>query len=387
MKEFVNQKEAVNYFVEWMRRPKKNKALLFYGPPGVGKSALIEAYAKENNLDVVQMNASDFRSAKDINEVIGKSMVQQTLFKRGKIFFIDEVDGLFGRGDFGGAAELVNAIRESKHPIVLSANNPYNPKLKALRNYCTLIKFDKISVWDLEKRLRHICEDEGIEADDSVLKMLARMSNGDLRSAIMDLENISSGRKLITSKYLEDLGYRERERNVFDALKIIFKTRSVMAAKLALNDLDKDPEELLWWIENNVAREYERPEEVALAFEALSKADMFRQKIRARQNWKLLAYMIDMMTAGVAVSKKEMYRKFVKYQYPDNIIILGSSKQSRKSASELYKKLSEYFHCSSRKFKSQTLPYLRVMMSSRKFKADFMAGSGISSDELKILLG
>ena len=387
LNQFVNQKEAVKILDEWNKKPPKNKVLLFYGPPGVGKSALIEAYAEENNLDLIQMNASDYRSAKQIKEVIGKSISQQTLFKKGKIFFIDEIDGLFGREDFGGAGELIAIIKKSRYPIVFAANNPYNPKLRSLISYCLLIKFSKISVWDIEKRLKEICKDEGIAYDEDVLRQLARVCNGDLRSAITDLEIVASGGEKLSLKDLEDLSPREREKNIFDSLKIIFKTKSALSAKLALNNVDKDFDEIFWWVENNIINEYETPEELVAAYDALSKADMFKRRISSRQNWRLQSYMIDMMTAGVAVSKKEVYKKFVKYQYPNNIIVLGATKQIRKEAKELNVKFTSYFHCSTRKFKSQVLPYLKIILRNKKFKEKFLSQFGITIDDLKVLFG
>lgn len=91
LKEFVNQQEALDSFLKWMKtwRP-ESKALLFYGSPGTGKTALVEAYAYENKVDLIQLNASDYRSAKQIKEILGTSMQQQSLFRRGKIFMIDE---------------------------------------------------------------------------------------------------------------------------------------------------------------------------------------------------------------------------------------------------------------------------------------------------------
>lgn len=359
LKEFVNQKEAVEEFLKWIKRWKPGKALLFYGMPGVGKTALIEAYAKENDLEFIEMNASDYRSASQIQEVLGQSMLQSPLFKRGKIFLIDEIDGLVGREDYGGVKEIIKIIQDSKFPIIMTANNPWDQKFRALRKYCNLIQFGKISVWDIEKRLSQICEKEKIKTDKEVLRRLAKMAEGDLRSAINDLETISQGKKEIAAKELEALSYRERETSIFDALKIIFKTQTALVAKLAIENTDKDPDEIFWWIENNIAREYEKPEEIAKAYDALSKADLFKQWIKYKQNWRFRAYMIDMMTGGVALSKKEMYRKFTKYQYPSKIAVLGRTKLQRREEREELEKLSKALHCSTRKVKKEFLPYLR----------------------------
>ncbi len=70
--------------------------------------------------------------------------------------------------------------------------------------------------------------------------------------------------------------------------------------------------------------------------------------------------MIDMMTAGVALSKKEMYKKFSRYQYPENIKFLSISKQRRMGDKEKLLELSKQLHCSTRKIRSEFLPYIKI---------------------------
>lgn len=364
LKEFVNQIESLDTFLKWIKKWRQGgQALLFHGMPGVGKTSLVEAYCSENKLDLIQLNASDYRSAKQIKEVIGKSMQQQSLFKRGKMLMIDEIDGIAGKADYGGVKEIIDIIKSSAHPIILTANNPWDKKLISLRRYCKLVEFKGITVWDIEKRLKEICEKEGIKVKGDVLRQIAKRSKGDLRSSMNDLEIISEGRKEISANDVEILGYREREINIFEVMRNIFKTQNALAAKLSVNSSDKDPDEIFWWIETNIANEYEDPKEIAKAFDALSKADIFRSRISSRQNWGFKAYMIDLMTAGVATAKKEMYRKFTRYQYPSNIATLGRTKKMRKEEKEKLLELSNQLHCSTRKIRSEYLPFLRIMKS------------------------
>jgi replication factor C large subunit len=387
LKEFVNQKEAVDVFLKWINKWKPgSKALLFHGIPGVGKTALIEAYTGEKSFEFIEMNASDFRSAQQIQEVLGQSMKQSPLFKKSKIFLIDEIDGIAGREDLGGVGAVIKIVKESRFPVILTANDPWNQRLRTLREYCDLVEFKKISIWDIERRLKEICEKEKIKFDQEVLKQLARESKGDLRSAINDLESISQGKKTIVASDAEQIGFREREINIFEVMRNIFKTKNALAAKLTVGDSDKDPDEIFWWIENNITNEYEKPEEIARAFDLLSKADIFRQRISSRQNWRLKAYMIDLMSAGVATAKKEMYRKFTRYQYPRNIMILGRTKKGRAVAKGVLGKISTQLHCSTRKTREEFLPFIRVMIKNPSFKREFIQKFEIEKDDLKTLL-
>lgn len=386
LKEFVNQKEAVEIFLKWIKRWKPgNKSLLFYGMPGTGKTALIHAFASEKNLEFIELNASDWRSASQIQEVLGQSMLQKPLFKKSKIFLIDEVDGIAGREDLGGVGAIIKIIKESAYPCILTANNPWDSKFRTLRQYCQLVQFGKIHVFDIEKRLKQICEKEKIKYDKEVLRQLAKRAEGDLRSAMNDLETISQGKKEITVGDLEILGYRERETNIFEVIRNIFKTQTALAAKLAINTADKDPEEIFWWIENNIAREYEDPEEIAKAYDALSKADIFKHWISSRQNWRFKAYMIDLMTAGVSVAKKETYRKFTRYQYPSNIIVLGRTKGRRSAAGEVLGRLSQQFHCSTKKIRNEYLPFLKIILKNKKMRDSIATSFNLTKDDFSSL--
>jgi len=94
-----------------------------------------------------------------------------------------------------------------------------------------------------------------------------------------------------------------------------------------------------------------------------------------------------MMTGGVAVAKSKPYAKFTRYQYPSNIIILGRSKEGRAAVKDVLKKFSAANHCSIKKFRSEMLPFLRIMMKNSKFKKSFSESHGIDKEDAKNLDG
>src|SRR3989344_8981327 len=85
----------------------KKKAVILHGPPGTGKTSLAYALASEMDFEILELNASNLRDKEQVNKIIEPASVQQSLFKRGKVILIDEVDGISAR-DRGGLQELLD---------------------------------------------------------------------------------------------------------------------------------------------------------------------------------------------------------------------------------------------------------------------------------------
>lgn len=357
--EVIGQEKPVSEFLLWYNQWKPGKkAALLVGSAGVGKTCLVEALGNEKNLEIIEINASDERTENSIKEIVGQSMSQRTLFKRGKIFLIDEIDGISGREDRGGIRQIIKLIKESHFPVVLTANNVYDKKLALLKEYCQVINFGKVNFWAMLRRLEQICQNEGIKCSKDVLKQLAKKAEGDMRSALNDLEVFSKTNMALRD--LGNIGEREVETDIFEVMKMVFKTKSPLAVRISIDSSNRDPEEVFWWIEQNIPNEYEKPEEISMALSFLAKADLFRARMQKNQEWRLLKYMIDLMGGGVAVSKKEMYKKFSRFEYPEKIRYFGSTKLERKDKKEELLLLSERLHCSTYKIKKEYLPFFKL---------------------------
>lgn len=90
----IGNEEAKTAFVDWLKSKRHTKkAVLLFGPPGVGKTTLVNAAANEFGFRVIEMNASDTRTEKAINKVAGPatSFVALDTFSsksRGNILFL-----------------------------------------------------------------------------------------------------------------------------------------------------------------------------------------------------------------------------------------------------------------------------------------------------------
>lgn len=379
LKEIVAQKRAVEQTLNFVRNFKKGKALFLYGPTGIGKTSIVEALANEMGYNLIRLNANDKRTAEEIEKIITTSKMKD-LFHKGKIILIDEMEGLSG-GDRGAVGAIVKLIKESEFPVFLVGSDPYLTKLKSLRNHCTLVKMSKIPTPSIEKRLREIVQKEGIEVDDYVLKSLARFSQGDLRSAIMDLQTISENKKSITRQDMEGIGYRDRESTIFETLPSVFNSGNIKAARNALENSDKDPDELFYWIENNVKEEFSG-EELKKAYEVISKADIFKNLVLKQRNYRFRIYMLDIL-ASLSVIRGYKHG-FVSYKPPKYFMDLARTRIKRAFLENLYKKIGNVTHSSARAVKENYVPYLKIILKQSKDKE--IEGLELTEEEVEFLM-
>ncbi|MBN2330644.1 MAG: replication factor C large subunit [Candidatus Aenigmarchaeota archaeon] len=376
IEELVGQKKAVFETYDFLNRWRPGEALLFHGPAGVGKTLLAEIAASERDWTLVQVNASDTRSGKDLEGLLEQSSRQRTLFHEGKLILIDEVDGISGH-ERGAAPSLLKIIKSSKFPMILIANDPWKPKLRPLRQHCRLVKFSRVPYPSIAKRLKEMAKLEGKSADDEVLKDLARWASGDMRSAVLDFQLLSTGKQKVTGKDLESLGFRERQRTITDVLPTLFFSGSLKASRKVIREIDKDPDEVFWWLESNLAVAYKDKGSLADGYELLAKADMFRSLVSRQQNWRFKAYMVDMLS-GISLFKDD-HHGFVPFKPPYRILMMGQTKHKRAMLKSLSAKLGEHLHVSGRIVIRDYLPLMRFLL--RKGEG-LPPEVGLSEDEI-----
>lgn len=353
-----NQKEELSEWAEnWEQG---DKPVLLHGPAGTGKTSLVEVLANELGYELVETNASDVRTKSKLKSELKEATRQASFFGSQKLILIDEVDGM-GRSDRGGTQELNEIVDESRFPVVMTANDAYDSKIRTLRNKSEMIEIGSVHTNSINAHLKQILEEEGIEYEEKAVKRIARQAGGQMRSAINDLESVARGRDRLEAGDLTSLGYRDSEKDVFEALKMVFKTETAETANRATDNLDEDAETFMQWLRENVPREYQESGDVMDAYDWLSKADIFNGRIRKTQNWKLLKYVYMLSTVGVALGKDEKYEGWTKYQYPSKIQQMGSSRAARNRLETIGKKVGEKLHVSVEKSK-QMMPFLATML-------------------------
>ena len=396
---------------EWNSGAPKKRAIILSGKPGTGKTSSAYALANDHGWTVIELNTSDARNATKIKRIATSGAINETFDEHGrfvssqdggrKLIILDEADNLYERieganntdadlSDKGGKKAIVDTIKITSQPMILIVNDYYSlikGSGEILKDICTLIRFHDPYSSAVSNLLRKICVAEGINVDQKVIQTIADRCKGDIRSAVNDLQSICVDKKQVDAHSLDVLGYRDREKIIFDALREIFKTQNVKSIRESMSHLDADPGTILLWINENLPNEYRDIGDLNNGYDALSKADVFLGRTNRRKNFALWSYACDIMNGGVATAKTHNYPN-ERYNFPTWLRELKASKSNRDIRDSIVKKISEAFHNSNNKSKGFLLMYFQHMFrNDMHFAVKMKQRFDFTESEIKYLLG
>jgi replication factor C large subunit len=339
--DLIGQEPAINEIKQFIREFPKKRALILHGPAGTGKTSLVIAAAKENNLDILELNASDLRNKKQLEQILKPASAQMSLFQRGKILLMDEVDGVTGT-DIGGIPELIRVIETTSHPMIMTCNDVWQSKLSQVRTKSKMVEMKPLDLGTMVSLLSIICEKENIRKEPIFLKQIAIKAQGDVRAALNDLQAYSEGDSIIDIKERRDV-----EDSIFNILKRLFKEREPFLEIFDSSSLSID--EIFLWLEENIPKEYKN-ETLVRAYSALSKADVFRGRIYKNNSYRFLIYQNVFQSAGISFAKKmPLPQSFTRYERPKRVLKIWMHNQKTEKKKSIAKKLAKYAHCSTRR--------------------------------------
>jgi replication factor C large subunit len=366
----IGNEDAKATFVEWLKsKRRKKKAVLLYGPPGVGKTALANAAANEFGFRIIEMNASDTRTEKAINKIAqpATSFAGLDTFatgSKGNLLFLDEVDGVAGREDRGGIGAIVKIVEASRVPVIMAANDPDLQKIRPLKKVCVLIRFHQLRIPLIIEILRRICRMEHVEAEFEALERIAQNSKGDVRSAVNDLQSLSEAGKVLTLQDTMVLRARNKNISMEETLRGFFAVKSLAEAENLLRRSSVDYDDFLMSVSDNLPRRYLELVELAEAYDFVSRADMFRGRI-GTEHWHLLRYFYNFLAEAAAVSP-ESYKPFEFISPPIRIITLFWTKGKRTMLESICAKIALRCHVSRLTAKNDFVPFLKVILEKRR---------------------
>lgn len=214
--EFIGQEHIIGKG-KLLRRAIENDQLfsmIFWGPPGSGKTTLAKIIAEKTNSDFIYFSAVDV-STKEIKKIIQDAKAKLKAYHKRTILFLDEIHR------FNKAQQAIFLPYLEDGSIILIASTTENPSFEVispLLSRCKVFVLKSLTKDEIKKILKKALIDkekglgkEKIEVSDEVLNFLAENSNGDARIALNTLELAAKiafknkkGLKIIDKKIIEE---------------------------------------------------------------------------------------------------------------------------------------------------------------------------------------
>ena len=330
--------EKIRKFIESFSPNSSKKALILYGPPGIGKTTLAHVIALESSAEIFELNASDLRNKGKLDEILKPAIQQKSLTKTNKIILVDEADGI-SAVDRGGLQELLKLIDMTTVPIIITANDIWDKKLAPLRKKAEMVQVKQVDYKTIKDVLIYILRRENLFIKNEILTAISVKARGDLRAAINDLQTISKLKDPSSVIFDE----RNKETDIFNALKEVFKSRPSTELLSVYDEVNMPLDEIILWVEENIPQEY-KGEELAKAFDALSRTDVFKGRIHKQQYWRFLVYENILLSYGISASKKEPKIGFTSYKKPSRILKIWMHNQRTMKKKSIAEKYAKYNH-------------------------------------------
>jgi replication factor C large subunit len=356
--DMVGNEEARSSFVDWMIKWKKGaKPALLIGPPGIGKTTLAQLVAKEFGYDLIGLNASDVRNKANIEELLTPLLGNTSLLGRPMIF-VDEVDGIHGRADFGGVEALLKILKEPTIPIILAANSDQSDKMKNIKKATKPIYLKPLPPRLLGLYLDKVLEEEGAElSPGSTIKIIVE-SRGDIRSLLNMTQAQIGGFDPPTEKSFESL-------DVEAAINAFFKAKSKEEAQVVLYSLRIDPREKINAFYSSIVTSGLPTGTLAKMLDVISEADMLYGKIMKTQEWRLLRYLDNIL---LKLYGQNAQIQFSQYNLPWPL--LNRLRWDGRTIKALTSILAKKFHVSQSTVATFYLPYILFCIKNKKLDLD-----------------
>ena len=368
-------------------KPEK-RGLILAGAPGLGKTSIAYALSNSKGWDIIEINGSEGRTEDFIKRTIGMFSLYKDLTwdeegSRKKAGLIDEADNIYerstkgGTGESGGYRAIVDILKNTSIPIIITMNDFANFRYRkgsnaaTIINLCEVVEIKKIFsrkggteyrniVTTLTTRILEVSSRLGLGPQRVTLEKIIEGDLPDIRASINDAEAYV----LSQSESLISAGNRDEQSIIWDTLSGIFHRDNYSDNVSLIDSSDSDSGQILLWISQNVFSQAKNLESALDAFDYISVVDQMNWFAHRYNYYRMLVYVKD-LEALFATRFKGKTGVFIPFKFSNYLSQMSKTKKSRGSRNLVAEDLSKILHMSKEEA-YEMRGVLKVMSKLRK---------------------
>ena len=372
----------------WDSGKPEKRGLILAGPPGLGKTSIAYALSNSKGWDIIEINGSEGRTEDFIKRTIGMFSLYKDLTwdeegSRKKAGLIDEADNIYerstkgGTGESGGYRAIVDILKNTSIPIIITMNDFANFRYRkgsnaaTIINLCEVVEIKKIFsrkggteyrniVTTLTTRIVEVSSRLGLKPQRVTLEKIIEGDLPDIRASINDAEAYV----LSQSESLISAGNRDEQSIIWDTLSGIFHRDNYSDNVSLIDSSDSDSGQILLWISQNVFSQAKNLESALDAFDYISVVDQMNWFAHRYNYYRMLVYVKD-LEALFATRFKGKTGVFIPFKFSNYLSQMSKTKKSRGSRNLVAEDLSKILHMSKEEA-YEMRGVLKVMSKLRK---------------------
>src|SRR3989338_1090447 len=344
--------------------PLKNRLCCFEAIPTVDFNDFSSLKSEEFNSRTSKLSSSPIASK------------QQSLFFKGKIILIDEIEGIYGVNDRGFYPTILEIIAETAFPIILTTSEIDKKKLKDKKKKSVCVNLNPATNQEQFLFLKSIVSQEKIQAQDSQLVELINLNKGDISALLIDIELITINNKVSQDLLDQLINVRNKKESIINGLNKLFSSNSLKFNSELLNNFDADiidtskknkspivfsnENSLFYWLEENLPKI--NPGEISYVIDLLSKADINKGRIIKTQHWRLLIYINCLLATSTLMKDYNEQKLSLTFRSPKRNFRLWQFISKRKTS--ILEKISSRTHTSLSRSNKEIYPFLKIIVKN-----------------------
>ena len=300
---------------------------------------------------MVELNASDLRNKINLEAIINPILLNNSIFGKRMLLFLDEVDGISGRDDYGGMPFLSNILKNADVPIIMASNSK-SYKMKDIIKNSKLVEFRPLSSFASYMLLQNVMRMERKHLESSEQFKIINQSRGDARTLLNTLQARLEGE-------VNSDGNTGTELSIEECINKFFTLTDISQAKQLLitssirystpkygftsEERSKDFINALYTSIVSSERNIQS-DDLANMLEKLSEIDLFINRIYEKRNWSLLRYANDLFLHKLFRISRDKAIEYNQYSVPFSS--MGPIFMRGQSLRPLRTELSKIFHTS-----------------------------------------